>query len=262
MSQYPIIAGAEEWSHDGEGERGQLAVVVSHGFTGNPVSTRWLGEELGRRGYSVDVIRLPGHGTHHKDMGATRYEDWRGRLNAAIDTQLGRGRKVAVAGLSMGGTLALDVAWERGRSLVGVIPINASVLDRPGLLAKLAPALAHVMPYVPASVAGLAENDAAREGVDEKAYAVVPNHCGVSLLSQLPRLRRQLPQVDIPVLVAYSPQDHSVGPENSKAALRLLKHAEELVLPRSYHLATMDLDRDLLADRIEAFLERARGAQA
>src|SRR5690606_28550399 len=70
------IEGAEPWSAAGTGERARTGVVVLHGFTGNPNSTRPLGERLAAEGYRVEVPRLPGHGTDVRDLGRTRYADW------------------------------------------------------------------------------------------------------------------------------------------------------------------------------------------
>lgn len=258
-----MLAGAEAWSSPGEGALGRIGIVVVHGFTGNPCSTRPFGEALARRGFAIEVPRLPGHGTHWRDMARTRYTDWRAEVEAAVARVRERAHHVLLVGLSMGGALVLDVAC-RDAKIAGVVPINAPVLDREGLLARLAPLLEKVLPVVPASAAGLVENDAARPGVDERAYAWVPAAAGNSLLRELPRLREDLGHLHAPVLVAWSAQDHSVPPANSRAIARLAREAqvEELVLERSFHLATLDLDADLLEDRVAAFAARCAGPPA
>lgn len=254
---FPILEGAEAWSSPGSGPLGRVGVVVVHGFTGNPVSTRPLGEALARRGFAVEVPRLPGHGTHFRDMVRTRYADWRAEVEASVTRLRARAERVVLVGLSMGGALVLDVACRDG-DLAGVVPINAPILDREGLLAKLAPFLEKLLPVVPASAAGLVANDAAKPGVDERAYAWVPAAAGNSLLRELPRLRRELATLRAPVLVVWSALDHSVPPENSRAIARLAHQArvEELVLERSCHLATLDLEAELLEERVAAFAER------
>jgi hypothetical protein len=37
--RHPILSGAEAWSAAGSGSRASVAIVVSHGFTGNHVAT-------------------------------------------------------------------------------------------------------------------------------------------------------------------------------------------------------------------------------
>ena len=255
--QFPILQGADAWSAPGSGERARVGIVVSHGFTGNPTSTRALGEALAAAGFAVEVVRLPGHGTHWRDMMRTRYADWRGEVERTLDELARAGKKCVLAGLSMGGTIVLDLACSRAADVAGVVAIAAAVLDREGFVARAAPVLEWVLPVVPAKAAGLVKNDIAKGG-DERAYSMVPARAGNSMLRELPRIRRELETLRVPALVCYSPQDHSVPPESSRAVLRLLagKDVTELVLERSYHVATMDHDLDLLVERITQFADR------
>ena len=252
---YAVIPGAESWSCAGSGARSAIGLLLIHGFTGNPASMRPLGQALGELGFRVEVIRLPGHGTSHRDMQRTRYRDWRRAAERALDELSSSSRRLVLVGLSMGGTIALDLAASRGKDIAGIVAINATVLDRPGILARLAPYVAMIISAVPAKAAGLAENDIAKPGQNELAYDRVPTKAGNSFTSELPRIRASLPSLRVPVLVAYSPQDHSVPPENSKAILRAVDGARELVLTRSYHVATLDYDLPLLVERICEFAD-------
>ncbi len=253
-----MIPGAQAWASGGDGP----GVLVVHGFTGNPVAVRPLAEALADEGFRVQVPRLPGHGTSWRDLARTRYADWR----VAVDREFERLTSVAgpsvIVGLSMGGTLALDVTAHRCRAAAqpapaGVVTINAIVLDREDPLAALAPVVRWIVPVLPAEVAGVARNDIAKGG-DEKAYPFIPTKAGYSLTRELPRVRDALADVQVPVLVAGSLEDHSVAPENADAIARLVGSAdvERLVLERSYHLATMDHDAELLAERVAAFVRR------
>jgi carboxylesterase len=255
------IEGAEAWSATGEGARGRIGVAVVHGFTGNPNSTRPVAERLHREGYTVEVPLLPGHGTTVKDMARTRYADWRGEVERVLDDLAGRCDQIVLVGLSMGGTLALDLAGARAEDVAGVVAINAQLLDPEQVLAKVAPILQYVAPIVPRELAGLPSDDIAKPGADERAYAKVPAKAAQSLIRELPRVRAQLLDVRAPVLVAYAPQDHSVPARNSQAIREYLGTSDvtELVLERSYHVATLDYDAELLEDAIVAFVERVTG---
>jgi carboxylesterase len=169
-----------------------------------------------------------------------------------------RTERVVPLGLSMGGTLVLDAVSRDPSGVAGAAVINAPVLDRAGILVKLAPFLEHVLPLVPAKAAGLARNDIAKPGMNELAYEWVPSKAGNSLMREFPRVREQLPQVTCPMFVAYSRADHSVPPDNSKAILRALgsKDITELALERSYHVATLDYDLELIEERFTAFADR------
>jgi carboxylesterase len=257
MRTYPVLSGCEAWSSPGNGPRGGVGIVVSHGFTGNPTSTRPLGAALAARGFAVDVVRLPGHGTHWRDMKHTRYRDWRGEVERAVERMAAQGKRTLLVGISMGGTITLDLACARPDVLVGACVINGAYLDRAGLVAKLAPILQYVLPVVPAKAAGLAANDIARGG-DERAYPMVPTRAARSAMIELPRIRAAASGLRVPIVIAYSPQDHSVPAENSRTLLRMLagKDATELVLPRSFHVATMDHDAELIVDAVTALADR------
>lgn len=253
----PVIEGADAWRADGDGERGQVGVVVVHGFTGNPVSTRPLGERLHADGFTVELLRLPGHGTTPQDMSSTRYADWLAAVEAATDDLMERCEQVALVGISMGGTLCLDVGSRR--DVAAVVTINAQVLEVEGLVARLAPILQHLVPMVPARLAGIASDDI-KGGGTEKAYPTVPAKAAYSLTHALRRVRAQLADLTAPVLVCWSTEDHTVPPENSRRLVELLPgDVRQLELPNSYHVATLDLDQDLLFDTISEFLAETTG---
>jgi carboxylesterase len=250
--------GSEPWSAPGTGQRARTGILLVHGFTGSPVSLRPLAELLAARGFAVDLPRLPGHGTSWRDMLPTRYDDWRGYVEVRARALAERTDRVFLVGLSMGGTLSLDVASGTPAKIAGVVTINAQILDRTGIVVKLGPFLEKILPVVPASVAGLTANDIAKPDVGEQAYGWVPSAAGNSLLRALPRIREQLARMPCPVLVMYSRNDHSVPPANSKALLELIRGPElsELVLERSYHVATLDYDQPLIEERVTAFADR------
>lgn len=257
-----VIPGAEAWSSPGEGAAGEVGVLVIHGFSGNPVSTRPLGEAIAAAGYAVEVVRLPGHGTHFRDLGRTRYADWRGAAERALERMLGERRAVVLAGFSMGGTIALDLAAERCRNgradrLAGVVTINALVVPPPNPLKPLSPVLQHLVPYLPPKLAGIAVDDIAKGG-SERAYPWVSYKAVWSFGKELARVLRQLPDVTVPVLVAQSRGDHTVDPKNGDAIASAIgsEDKRQLWLDRSYHVATLDHDAGLLFDATVAFIAR------
>lgn len=257
-SEHPVIPGAEAFAapgaEDAPTHRRQIGLGLIHGFTGNPISMRPLAERLRSVGFRVDVPRLPGHGTHPRDMQRTRYADWRAEVVRTVERLTATSQHVGLVGLSMGGTLVLDVGTER-RDVFGLVCINPQILSREGFIVKLAPLIEHLLPLAPASMAGLRKDDIAKPGVSEHAYDMVPAASGNSYLRELPRVRAGLSKLDRPLLVAHSVQDHSVPMQNSEELLRLVPHARELKLERSYHVATLDYDLELLADHITGFCD-------
>lgn len=248
------MPGAEPLSAAGSGALSQVGVLVLHGFTGNPVSVRPLAELLSRRGFAIEMPLLPGHGTQPRDLLPFRYADWRAEAAAALARLRARTQQQVVVGLSMGGTLALDLGTTE--KVAGVVTINAQILDRGGLVVKLAPIIEKVIPIAPASAAGLRKNDI-KKGGDEKAYDWVAAAAGNSLVRALPEVRARLGQLTCPLLVIYSRDDHSVPPESSKALPGLVGTQEVtlLELQDSYHVATLDNDLPLIDEKVASFAE-------
>jgi carboxylesterase len=261
MDVLVAVPGAEPWSARGTGPRGAVGVVVVHGFTANAISTRPLGQRLAAEGYSVEVPLLPGHGTSSRDLARTRYADWRATAALAVET-LARGcEHVVVVGHSMGGTIALDLAASGAQPLAGVVPINALVLGREQLIAKLAPYLQHVLPFVPRDAAGMPTDDIAKPGVSEQSYRWVSARAAQSLIEQLPRIRSGLATISCPALVVTSKDDHTVDPRNGAVIAEELgsSHVETLTCERSYHAPLLDYDAALVEDAIVRFIAGVTG---
>jgi carboxylesterase len=254
------VPGAEPWSAAGLGDRARTGVVVLHGFTGNPNSTRPLGERLAVEGYRVEVPRLPGHGTSVRDLARTRYRDWYDAAATVVDQVAATSDHLVVVGLSMGGTLALDLG-SRLDVVDGVAVINPQILDPTQLLAKLAPVLQHVVPFVPRDLAGLPSDDIARPTGDEHAYPTVSAKAAQSLIAELPRIRGQLSRLTQPLLIASATNDHTVPVANSRALPDLVGSTQvtELDLPRSYHVATLDYDAPMLEAAVVEFVATVAG---
>jgi carboxylesterase len=240
------------FEHDGSTDVG---VVVCHGFTGSPHSMRPWARQLAAEGWSVRLPLLPGHGTHWKDANRTTWSDWYGVVDKAFDELKNRCAKVFVCGLSMGGGLALRLAEEHGDDVAGVIVVNPSViLVRRD--AKLLPFLAKFVPSVKAI-----GNDIAMPGVSEGAYDRTPIKAAAQLRRFHTAIRADLAKVTQPLLLFRSANDHVVEPVNSRIVLDSVKSSdvEEVVLDKSYHVATLDHDApQIFAGSVE-FIKRISG---
>src|SRR5205823_3330256 len=110
-------------------------------------------------------------------------------------------------------------------------------------------ALVPVLKYVVATVPGIG-SDIAGGDLKELAYDRVPLKTFHSLRKFQATVRAELPKVTQPVLVYASRQDHVVEPANATfVAERVGSSDVQLVwLESSYHVATLDLDRQLIFD--------------
>lgn len=237
-------------------DRGDVGVVLSHGFTGSPASMLPWADYLVERGYSVRVPRLPGHGTTWRELNRTRWPDWYAEAERAFLDLRERCRQVVVAGLSMGGCLALRLAEQYPADVAAIVLVNPAVnLERRDLLAV--PLLRHLVP----SVAGIG-NDVRKAGVEESGYDRTPLHALHSQLQMWKQVRADLATVTQPLLLLRSVVDHVVDASGAPLILGGVSSTtkREVLLHNSYHVATLDHDMDLIFAESADFIAEHTGA--
>ncbi|THV39563.1 alpha/beta fold hydrolase [Glycomyces buryatensis] len=227
-------------------------MLLCHGFTSDPASMRPWGEHLRDAGINVIAPLLPGHGFTWRELAKSRWQEWYGELDAALDKALALGHPVFAGGLSMGGSLSLRLAEQRGGDLAGLVLVNPAILDdKPH--GFLAPALRYVMPTVASIGSDLNKPDVREHTTDRTPVAAYAQ------LRQLWKVTRpELPRVTVPIRLFVSAEDHIVSSRNStviRAGVRS-KDIESTVLHRSYHVATLDYDAPLIFEGTVEFINR------
>jgi carboxylesterase len=251
------MPGAEPFSADAPAGSplGHVGVAVIHGFTGSPQSMRPWADALADAGAHVRLPRLPGHGTTWQEMGATRWPDWLAEADRAVTSLLQTPgvTKVFVMGLSMGGTLTLRLAELHGSDLAGIVTVNASLMTEDKRL-RLLPVIKRVLRSLPG-----VGSDIAKPGVTEVAYTRVPVPALASLVELWDVVRPDLGRVSCPVLAIRSAVDHVVEASSGRlllAGLAANPDVEEVVLPDSFHVATLDHDAPVIFARSLDFVRR------
>jgi carboxylesterase len=98
------------------GKQTETAVLLLHGYTNCPRKFREFGTRLFERGHNVLIPRMPHHGfpdpltNAHSRLTA---EEMIVHAEDVVDAARGLGKRIAVAGLSAGGTLASWIAQNR-----------------------------------------------------------------------------------------------------------------------------------------------------
>jgi carboxylesterase len=253
------MPGAEPFDFPGgDGPEGRTGVLLVHGFTGTPMSMRPWGEHLAAEGFAVRCPLLPGHGTRWQDCNLSTHGDWTTTVGEAFDALAAECDRVFVAGLSMGGTLSIRLAEERGDQIAGLVLVNPSLLTQ-RLDAKLLPLLARITP----SWAPIA-SDIKKAGVTELAYPKLPTRAVLQLRQLWTATRADLAKVTVPVLVYRSRVDHVVEALSTQKLLAGISStdATEVVLEESYHVATLDNDAETIFTGSAAWIrERTPAAE-
>ena len=247
-----IKAGCEAWSAEGSGSNADIGVLVLHGFTGSPASMRPLAEDLAERGYAVELPLLPGHGTHWKQLSTTTWQDLAQETVRSFETLRSRTRSRVVLGLSNGGLIALRLAQTRADDLAGQVLVNPFLFSLDPRV-KVLPLLKSVLPSIPGVI-----NDIAKPDQDEVGYDRVPLRSLASVMQLQKQVRQNLPHTSVPTLLFTSRQDHVVDPKNSLEVAERIGSSdfEHVWLERSYHVATLDYDYEIIRDGAADFIER------
>jgi len=234
---------------------GPPGALVLHGLTGSPHSVAGLAAALGAAGFEVEVPLLPGHGTSPEELAGCGWADWSGAAEEAfvrLADRCGAGR-IVVTGLSMGGALAAGVALAHAE-VAGLAVVNPLV-DPPAadFNRVLEAFLAEGERFLPGVGGDIADPDAR-----EVAYDRLPVAALLSMSRGLEELRPRLVGVRCPVLILTSRHDHVVASASSDVLAGAVPGPVERVwLERSRHVATLDLDRDELEQRVVEFAVRA-----
>lgn len=243
---------------DGD-RRGMLLV---HGFTGTPFEMRLLGESLARRGFTVVGPRLAGHGGSAAALAATDWRDWLATVERAFDELRARCDRVGVCGLSLGGLLTLELARRRRDQIAAIASLSAPLWLSPWIM-KGVPLTLRSSLLRGVIVPKLGGSDIADPEMRRKNPTGhgVPLRSVGALLEFMAEVDRGVGEVERPALVAHGRRDRTVpfGCMESIAS-RLCGPVERFVLDRSAHVVTLDVERERLFARLDAFFTRHLGA--
>ena len=236
----------------------EQAALVVHGFTGTPFEMASLVPPLVAAGWSVEVPRLPGHGTHPRDLTDVRARDWQAFVVERYRRLRARHRRVAVIGLSMGGVLARSLLSEP------VPPDVVVSLAAPWRLAD--PMARRLLPWlrrsrVAAHLAWL--KDGGSDLLDPVAAADPVNYrwAPLSAVAELDRLLRRLrrpikARAPLRALVLHGRADRTALPDDAPRVLAAFgPQAQGCWLPRSGHVVTRDLEQTEVARVVATFCQ-------
>ena len=240
---YSILDGAEEFFIPGN----DVGVLLIHGFLGTPQSVQYLGNSISEFGYTVYAPRLSGHGTHYRDLEKYSHGDWIADVEKSYSHLKKHCSTIFVMGQSMGGTLTLWLA-NKNHDIKGIILINAALrvpdykkwagLSTPRFVSETAP-------------------DIKDKHVHEITYSKVPIrsiHALQSLMKQTPDLVKTITN---PILCFKSSEDHIVPKECTDYIIKNIgsKHKEVITLYDSFHVASMDFDKDRIIKETHRYIQ-------
>ena len=256
----------------GEGRTGFLLI---HGLGGTPIELKFVAKGLARHGLKVHCCQLAGHCGSAEDLVATGWEDWYASVEQAFDKLRAECDTVVVGGLSMGAVLALHLAAQRGEQVHG-LALYAPTLWYDGWAMPWYRFLIHIGMMSPFGrwivrnfyqfvetepygikdpairavvVAAMNTGDTTQAGI-----LVTPGEAVIQLYRLTGIVKKELPSIQAPAFIVQAREDDLSSLKNTEYLQRKLGGlVDTLVLDDSYHIVTVDRQRDLLIDGTVAF---------
>lgn len=250
---------------------GEHAVLLLPGLSSTPLEMRPVAKALHRDGYTVSVPHIEGYG-----LGAP-CSDWRAWVAAARakfrelrDTH----ETVSICGLSMGATLSLAVAEEEPE--VAALSLLATTLVYDGWTIPWYYPLIDLVFHTPlrnryryqekapyglkneamrARVAkSMSLNDASEIGAASLPLAHLYNARRLAA-----HVRERLDRVTADCLVIHAVDDDTASPHNARIVFEGVSSEvkQKCLLGESYHILTMDNERETVADETRRFFREA-----
>lgn len=256
------------------------AVLLIHGLCGSPQELMPLTKRLDAAGFSVRAPLAPaGYGMETAASERIEpYERWVGFFRAHLEELAARHRHVSVGGLCVGANLALELAADQCTRIDSLILISTTLfydgwnVPRSRALLPLAyySPLRKRLRYKENHPYGL-KNALLREWIADQLQASGQSNAGPAMLPmeaiyQAQRLirsvKRKLPRVIAPALVMHARNDDVTSLRSADLVCTKSGSCEVLrrVFEDSYHLLTLDNDRNGVAQAAVDFLNRPRCA--
>jgi carboxylesterase len=251
----------------------RLGFLLIHGLGGTPMELRYVAQGLARGGHTVHVPQLAGHCGTVGELKSTTWTDWYASVEREHDRLTARCDGVVVGGLSVGSILALHLAAAHPDTVSGLALYAPSLwLDGWGVpwhaaLFRLVTmkwfadwfsfAERHPWGMKDERLRALVERaiksgDSSRAGV-----AALPGSLMLELRWLVQRVQGEIAKVHQPALIIHPREDDRASLSN----LHYLQSSlggltETVVLDNSYHIVTMDRQRQIVVARTLEFAQR------
>ena len=257
--------------YQGKSERARTGVLLLHSVGGTPRELGPVAAGLSERGYTVSCCMLAGHGGSEEDLLASGWKDWFASAEQALAMLERQCDVIVVGGLSEGSILALRLAALHPARVNGLC-LFAPTLKYNGwavpwysfllMLGLRAPFLRRMRITDPPPY-GI-KDEATRALIAEARHADA-SHPPATRSTSLGTLQeshwltrdviRRLSTIKAPALIVHPREDDISDISNAIYLQRRLGGLVDFwVLDDSYHLITIDRQRDVVMTRTAEFI--------
>jgi carboxylesterase len=244
--------------HGGEFELagGPDAVLLLHGLTGSTFELVPVARRLHAAGLRCLAPVMAGHGGPPAALIGSPWAEWVGKARRDL-ARLEGSRRTFVVGCSMGALVACVLAHDHPARVDGLVLLAPALeLHLQGKLGALLGRVPVVRSVIVPKSAGSDVRDPAMRRRNPCMYAI-PLGAVAELSALQAHVERQLPGIAAPALVVHGANDHTVTVAGAKRLAQRIGSgpAELLLLPRSWHLVGIDVERERCGGAAADFLQ-------
>ena len=260
----------------GASSAGSHAVVLLHGLYSSALELQYVSKRLRAAGIAVYTPHLRGYSVRQGNYPelAERWETWLAEAKLHLTPVLERHERVSLGGLCIGADLALMLAAEIGARLESLLLLSTTLYYDGWSLPwyRFLLPLAYYTPlgrryaYEEREPFGLKNEQMRRlvaaEMKQRKLSRAGADRLHSSGLFQAQRLiravKRTLPAIRNPALIVHATEDDMTSLRSVRCLENRLgsERLEILLLDNSYHMVSLDNEKDRVADRMIEFLGR------
>jgi len=258
---------------------GEHAVLLVHGLSSTPIELQPLAKRLHKAGYSVRAPYFRGYSYFDGDdaHSVTKWRDWHDQVMLELRDMKRQYKTVSLGGLCMGAVLSLSVASEASDEISG-LSLLATTLYYDGWSIPWYRFLLPLGYYTPFRYLyayrerhpfGL-KNEPLRRWVEREMNSKTSSIAGASKLT-LPAIhegelliqavKRKLHLVTTPALIIHAEEDDISTPRSAELVAQNIgsDKVHKVMLHDSYHMITLDNERERVADETIAFFNQLSG---
>jgi len=238
----------------------EAGLILVHGFTGTPNEMEYVAKEIYRRkGWEISIPCLPGHCTTPEDLTGITANEYLVKITDEYKRLRKKFNRVFVAGLSMGGVLTLKFA-SKFRS-VDAIVVMAAPMYLNGIHNRIALNLlntANIRTSLKYVKKGGRDIHFPPLNYEFNDYSWAPMVSVMELQKLIKSVRCNLGLVTAPIQIFHSKNDSTAPVESAKIIFNNVSSTvkELMLFEDSYHVLTLDVDRECMIRKIINFLER------
>jgi carboxylesterase len=261
----------------------QGAVLLVHGITGTPSEMRYFGRYINKAGFAVLCNSLPHHCGTLNELKKVRWQEIVDSCIADFDFLKKEYEQVFIAGLSVGALVAIHLAYLFPAKVSGIIGLAPTLFYDGWAIHKgqvLLPLVWHIpllrnfiniregypyglkdefwrdkisKSYNSTTRSNQFTNDVVLFGSPFFPLACLYQH---HLFTKI--VKKEIPAVKTPIILIHAKEDDMTSSKNAEYILQNIASTEKslLLLEDSYHMITIDKEKDKVAEAAIEFLNR------